>query len=98
MITLQIDTNDTKKIEEFLKLAINHFDFNIKITNDNTHLDKNHISSYIDQKIRNSKSTKSKKSKQFKNAIEGLSDLMDMKKAKLSLNQVKESYFDSKVN
>lgn len=31
MTTLLIDTNDTKKIEEFLALAVSKFDFKIKV-------------------------------------------------------------------
>lgn len=96
MTTLQIDTNDTKKIEEFLALAISKFDFKIKVADVGER--KSGISSYIDQKIKNSKSKNSKKSEQFNEAIDGLSGMMDTEKATLSLEQAKEQYFSAKAN
>lgn len=91
MITLQIDTNDKKKIEEFLALGVSRFDFKIKITSENNPK-TNKISSHIDQKIKSSKPINTQKSKRFISAIDGLNALMDPKKTHLSLEQAKEKF------
>lgn len=82
MTTLQIYTDDKKKIEEFLALAINKFDFKIKIADENSfkNIKQNEISTRIDQQIKNTKVKNTKKAQHFISAIEKSSKFIDQKK------------------
>ncbi len=97
MTTLQIDTDDRTKIDEFISLAFEKFDFKIKIKEE-VKSRKKTISSYIDNEIKNAKSVNTKKAKELKNALSELDKLMDKKNKNLSINQAKEQYFMNKAN
>ncbi|MBS9782546.1 MAG: hypothetical protein KGV43_01945 [Arcobacter sp.] len=97
MTTFTIDTDDKTKIDEFISLAFEKFNFKIKIKEEVKPRRKT-ISSYIDNEIKNSKSINTKKAKELKNALNGLDKLMDKKNKNLSVNQAKEQYFMNKTN
>lgn len=94
MTTLQIDTDDKNVIEEIKRFAMQKFHFKVEIAENNTSA----LSSYVETRIKNAKSTNTQKAKQFKNALENLHSLMDSDKIHLSLNQAKENYFTSQSN
>lgn len=100
MTTLQIFTDDKKKIEEFLALAISKFDFKVKIADEQSfkNTKQNEISTKIDQQIKNAKVINTKKAEYFISAVEKADKFIDQEKAKLSLNEAKEQYFKDKFN
>lgn len=100
MTTIYIDSEDKSKIQEFLDLAIKTFHFKVEVAQNSVNHFRKHktISSDLDEQIRSAKSNNSNKAEKLKIAMEGLHNLLDPSKIKLSINEAKEEYFSSKVN
>ncbi|MCX6077235.1 MAG: hypothetical protein NTW78_10195 [Campylobacterales bacterium] len=100
MTTIYIDSDDKSKIQEFLDLAVKTFHFKVEVAQNSINQFRKHktISNDLDEQIRSAKSNNTTKAKKLKNAMEGLHDLLDPSKIRLSINEAKEEYFSSKTN
>ena len=100
MTTVYIDSDDNNKIQEFLTMAIQKFHFKVEIAQDSANNIRKHksVQSELDMLIRSAKPTNTAKAQKLKSAMEGLHSLLDHSKMNLSINEAKETYFNTKEN
>jgi len=104
MTTLHIiNSTDQNKIQEFINLGVNQFNFELKIEQDTKiqeQSQKKHkgLSNILDTQIRNAKSVNTQKAIKLKKAMENLNKLISSTTKNLTLEEAKEQYFISKNN